>query len=114
MEGSLEEAEVVDVEHVTLGRIGSDSVELDVVDLFADTEGVDGGLLLEAAGLDLEHWWISGSAVGDEEDLRKKLNTSRFWMSFYLVGDFRSIAKFRSESVFDNPLDGGTGVSSSS
>jgi len=99
LEGSLEEAEVVDVEHVTLGRIGSDSVELDVVDLFADTEGVDGGLLLEAARLDLEHWWISGSAVGDEEDL---------------VGDFRSIAEFRSESVLDNPLDGGTGVSSSS
>lgn len=99
MEGSLEEAEVVDIEHVTLGRIGSDSVELDVVDLFADTESVDGGLLLEAARLDLEHWWISGSAVGDEEDL---------------VGDFRSIAEFRSESVFDNPLDGGTGVSSSS
>jgi hypothetical protein len=35
-------------------------------------------------------------------------------MSIYLVGDFRSIAKFRSESVLDNPLDGGTGVSSSS
>jgi len=99
LEGSLEEAEVVDVEHVTLGWIGSDSVEFDVVDLFADTESVDGGLLLEAAGLDLEHWRISGSAVGDEEDL---------------VGDFRSIAEFRSESVLDNPLDGGTSVGSSS
>lgn len=41
LEGSLEEAEVVDVEHVALGRIGSDSVELDVIDLFADTERVD-------------------------------------------------------------------------
>ena len=70
MEGSLEEAEVVDVEDMSLRWIGGDSVEFDVVDLFADTEGVDGGLLLEAAGLDLEHWGISGSAVGDEEDLR--------------------------------------------
>jgi len=41
LEGSLEEAEVVDVEHVALGWIGSDSVELDVIDLFADTERVD-------------------------------------------------------------------------
>lgn len=71
LEGSLEEAEVVDVEDVSLGGIGGDSVEFDVVDLFADTEGVDGRLLLEAAGLDLEHWWISGSTVGDEEDLEK-------------------------------------------
>lgn len=70
MEGSLEEAEVVDVEDMSLRWIGGDSVEFDVVDLFADTEGVDGRLLLEAAGLDLEHWGISGSAVGDEEDLR--------------------------------------------
>jgi hypothetical protein len=99
LEGSLEEAEVVDVEDVSLGGIGGDSVELDVVDLFADAEGVDGRLLLEAAGLDLEHWWISGSTVGDKENL---------------VGDFWAITKLGSESVFDNPLDGGTGVGSSS
>ena len=69
MEGSLEEAEVVDVEDVSLGGVGGDSVEFDVVDLLADAEGVDGRLLLEAAGLDLEHWWISGSTVGDKENL---------------------------------------------
>ena len=32
----------------------------------------------------------------------------------YLVGDFWAITKLGSESVLDNPLDGGTGVGSSS
>ena len=93
--GTLEEAEGVDVKDVTLGGLGGDAVQLDVVDLLADTEGVDGGLILETAGLDLEDWWITGTTVGDEKDL---------------VGDLGSVTELGLEGVVDNPLDGQTGV----
>jgi len=93
--GTLEEAEGVDVKDVTLGGLGGDAVQLDVVDLLANTEGVDGGLLLETAGLDLEDWWITGTAVSDEKDL---------------VGDLGSVTELGLEGVVDNPLDGQTGV----
>ena len=93
--GTLEEAEGVDVKDVTLGGLGGDAVQLDVVDLLANTEGVDGGLLLKTAGLNLEDWWITGTAVSDEKDL---------------VGDLGSVTELGLEGVVDNPLDGQTGV----
>ena len=93
--GTLEEAEGVDVKDVTLGGLGGDAVQLDVVDLLANTQGVDGGLLLETARLNLEDWWITGTTVGDKKDL---------------VGDLGSVTELLLEGVIDNPLDGQTGV----
>ena len=95
MKGSLQKGEIIDVEHVTLGGLGGDSVQLDIVDLLPDAERVDRRLFLEAAGFDAQDWRIARSPVGDEEDF---------------VGHFGSVAELRSESIVHHPSDSKTGI----
>ena len=54
---------------------------------------------LESSSLNAEDWGISGSTVGDEEDL---------------VGNFGTVSEFGSEGVIDHPSDSQSSVSSTS
>ena len=97
MKGSLQKGEIIDVEHVTLGGLRGDSVELDIVDLLPDAERVDCRLFLKSTRFDAQDWRIARSPVGDEEDF---------------VGHFRSVTKLGSESIVDHPSDSKTGICS--
>ena len=54
---------------------------------------------MKTSGLDLQDWWIASTSVSDQKDL---------------VGDLWAITELRLESVVDNPLDGETGVGTTS
>ena len=93
---TLEEAERVNVQNVSLRWLRGNTVQLDVVNLFTDTESIDCGLFLETTRLNFQDWWITGTAVSDQENL---------------VGDLWAITEFRLEGIVDDPFDGKTGVS---
>ena len=90
LEGTFQKGEVVDVKYVTFRGFRCDSVQLDVVDLFANAEGVDGRFFLQTAGLHLEDGRVTGTPVGDEQDL---------------VGHLWSVTEFRLESIVHDPFD---------
>ena len=54
---------------------------------------------MKTSGLDLQDWWIASTSVSDQKDL---------------VGDLWAITELGLESVVDNPLDGETGVGTTS
>ena len=93
---TLEEAERVNVQNVSLRWLRGNAVQFDVVNLFTDTESIDCGLFLETTRLNLQNWWITGTTVSDQENL---------------VGDLWTITELGFEGIVDNPFDGKTGVS---